>query len=328
MTGSDLAETAARSLGMAIGEPVAATLPAGCPLHMFVCPVVLAPGCLPPPGRMPCRLGTGAALDRQAARGLCLLEGIERFSLQYSAGDADQVTSARLAGADLAVVATALLRLGHPAQLAGGPVADSRGCSVGADLADAALRGLLELVEHDSLAAWWSGQGGFRPVAAGRADPSLDRLLAWLAARQLALRLAGHRHRSGAFACVAVCAEADGGRPATGSAAGLEPARTARRACIEAVVAWLNLAEIESRGTDMAALPEDTRFDVELYRGDRPLPAAPEADAGDAVPAPEPPAGDPAASFARLAAGWGGRFAVFDLSRPTTGLTTARVVRL
>lgn len=323
-----LAASAAESIGIGIGEPAAARLPDGCPVHLFVCPVFLPPGCLPPPGRMPCRIAAGAALDRETARELCLLEAIERFSLQYSDDDPDQMASTPLPGARHAVLATGLLRLGHPTQRTGGPVADSRGCSVGTDLADAALRGLLELIEHDALTAWWSAEGDFRRVEVGDVDRSLDRLLAWLTARQLALRLIEHRHRSGALAHVCVCTDADGLRPATGSAAGPDPLRTAVRACVEAVVAWFNIAEIERRNTSLAGLPDDVRLEVDLYRGRRALPALPDDVADAAALGAGSPPSDPRSAFRRLAERWGADLAVFDLSRPETAITTARVVRL
>lgn len=328
MNRARLAASAAESIGTRIGEPAAASLPDGCPIHLFVCPVSRTPGCLPPPGRMPCRIAAGAALDSETARELCLLEAVERFSLQYADGDPDQMASAPVSGAGQAVLAAAQLRLGHPAQLTGGPVADSRGCSVGADLEDAALRGLLELIEHDALAGWWSGEGDHHPVAVTSVDRSLDRLQAWLTARRLALRLIEHRHRSGALVYVCACTDADGRRPATGCAAGLDPLRTAAHACVEAVVAWFNMAEIERRGPDMADLPEDARHDLEVYRGLRPLPALYRAKADAEVPAADRSSSDRATAFTRLAEQWGVDVAVFDLSRPATSITTVRVVRL
>ncbi len=328
MNRARLAASAAESIGTRIGEPAAARLPDGCPIHLFVCPVSLTPGCLPPPGRMPCRIAAGAALDRETARELCLLEAIERFSLQYADGDPDQMASAPVSGARQAVLAAAQLRLGHPAQLTGGPVADSRGCSVGADLEDAALRGLLELIEHDALAGWWSGEVSFRRVELGGLDRSLDQLQAWLMARRLQLQLLEHRHRSGALVYVCACTDADGRRPATGCAAGLNPMRTAAHACVEAVVALFNMAEIERRGPDMANLPGDARHDLEVYRGLRPLPGLHRAKADADVPAADGSSSDRATAFKRLAEQWDVDVAVFDLSRPATGITTGRVVRV
>lgn len=328
MNPAGLAKLVAGSIGIRIGAPAAVRLPDGCPVHLFACPVFLTPGCLPPPGPFEFRIGAGAALDRETARDLCLLEAIERFSLQHGDGDPDTMAAARLPGARDAVLAASLLRLGHPAQRTGGPVADSRGCSVGADLPDAALRGLLELIEHEALARWRSGEARYRRVDINELDRWLHPLRDWLDSARLRLRLIEHRHESGAWVYVAVCADASDLRPATGSAAGLEPGSAAVRACLEAVVAWLNIAEIERRGTAGTDLPDEARLDVAGFRGLEPLPSLPEEPATGLAAGVETTTDDPAAAFEGLVRRWRIDVAVFDLTRAETRLATARVVRL
>lgn len=324
---SELAATAARSVGALIGEPSAATLPAGCPVAIFVCPVGLPAGCVPP-GTMPCRIGAGSALDAVTARNLCLLEGIERYSLQHRAGDPEKLASVAMKGAGQLSLPVDRLRLGHPSQRAGGPATDSRGCSVGTDLADAALRGLLELAEHDALGTWRSDPGRFHEIDPQGLDPALDTLLAWLAANGLRSRIFEHRHRSGAGAYVAICSDREGRRPATGSAAGLDARRAASHACVESVVAWFNLAAIEKNLSGIDSLPPEDRLDVEMYRGAIPGPELPSnialRTASTSVAAKE----QPGAAFRRTMEAWGIRAAVFDLSRPETGMVTARVVQV
>lgn len=325
---SDLAAVAAESIGSCIGEPEQARLPRRCPVRAFVCPVVLPRGCLPPPGALPLRVGAGAALDRATARSLCVMEGIERYSLQYRAGDPERQRAVRFPGARIATLAVDRLRLGHPAQRDGGTVADSRGCAAGPTLADAALRGLLELAEYDAVADWRSGACRFQSVEAhGVCDP-LDRLLTRTEAERLSLRVFARRHPSGAVVCAAVCADASGARPATGSAAGLDLGRTALTASVEAVLAWFNFAEIARHGTGLAALPEESRIEVETWLGLRDPPGFPVDGRDFRGESGTRTAPDPEQEFSNLVARWGVDVAVFDMSRKETGIATARVVRL
>ncbi len=326
MTLSDLATVAAASIGIAVSRPSRVSLPAGCPVSAFMCVATLPAGCLSPPGPLPRRTGAGSALDTDTARDLCFLEGIERFSLQYRDGDPDEVLAADMPGCRAVSLPAWRLRLGHPAYLEGAPLADSRGCAAGAALADAALRGLMELAEQDAVDAWHRGEVQFRPMGATVSDRPLFGLLAWVEEYGLRLRLLRHRHPSGAVVCIAICSDFSAERPAIGSAAGLAVAPVGLHACIEAVVAWFNLDSIERNGGVVDDTTPETRLAIETWRGVRPLP--PIAGAGNepvpAMPAPR----DPEAAFAEAVAAWGIEAAVFDLSRPETGIVTARVVRL
>jgi ribosomal protein S12 methylthiotransferase accessory factor YcaO len=323
---SELGEIAAASVGDCLGELRRVSLPDGCPIATFVCAATLPDGCLSPPGPLPRRIGAGSALDVATARDLCLLEGIERFSLQYRDGDPDQIEAVDMPGCRQASLPTWRLRLGHPAYLEGRRLADSRGCAAGAGLADAALRGLLELAEHEAVEAWHRGEAPFSTMDAAALDETLYALVAWLKEAGLRLRLLRHRHRSGAVVCVAICMDASGARPAIGSAADLAVGPAALHACLEAVVTRYNLVAIENKGRDLDETTPETRFAVEIWRGLRALP--PNAEAAD-EPVPAVPAAlDPETALAELLAAWGIEAAVFDLTRPETGITTVRMVRL
>lgn len=323
-----LAAIAAGSVGALIGEPRVAALPSQCPASIFICPVRLPDGCLPP-GPMPCRIGAGSALDSGTARGLCLLEGIERYSLQFRAGDPESLASTAMPGTRDVSLPIEKLRLGHPSQRNGGPITDSRGCSVGADLADAALRGLLELAEHDALGIWRSNPDRFHEVDPRGLTDALDGLLAWLEANGFRSRIFAHRHNSGATAYVGVCSGAAGDRPATGTAAGIDARRAAVHACVESVVAWFNLAEIEKNLSRIDDLPPEDRLDIEIYRGAVRMPNFSSAPEGlRSASTASTMQGRPSIAFRRLVESWGIEVAVFDLSRPETGIVTARVVQL
>ena len=77
-----------------------------------------------------------------------------------------------------------LVWFGHPreAALAYG-AADSNGAAAGRTLADATLRGLLEVVERDSVALWWYNRARRPRVALDHAsDPLIHRLRGWFEA--------------------------------------------------------------------------------------------------------------------------------------------------
>lgn len=325
---AELAAIAARSIGAWIGEPSRVTLHPLCPVSIFVCPVGLPRGCHPPDA-MRCRIGAGSALDAATARNLCLLEGIERYSLQFREGDPTKLASTAIPGALEVSRPIDSLRLGYPPLDADAPIADSRGCSVGIDLADAALRGLLELAEHDALEIWRTGRDRFQEVAPGGFADSLGDLLVWLGANGFRLRVFEHRHRSGATAYVGVCSDAAGERPATGSAAGLDARRAAVHACVESVVAWLNFAEIAKKPSRVAALSPEDRLAVDIYRG---VARGPEPLPEEATLLPASIGSvaqdEPRKAFARMVELWDVDVAVFDLSRLETGIVTVRVVRL
>ncbi len=325
---AQLAARATRQIGTHVGEPRMVKLPADCPVYTFVCPVRLTPGCLPPPGRLSRRIGAGSAIRRAAARSLCLLEGIERYSLQYRKGDPDFLSSAKLPNAREAKLDTEMLRLGHPAQRGGGPTSDSRGCAVGTDLADAAVRGLLELIEHDAVESWFAGQRTFRQIEADDAGLSITSIRHWIATQELQLQFLEHRHRSGAIVVLCICNRTSGARPVVGSAAGLDPGRTATHACLESVVGWFNLAQIDANAIAADELPPASRRDLELFCGSIRLPQLQDNAAANPALATwaNPHRTGAAEIFSALAGAWEGDIAVFDLSRSETGFTTVRTI--
>lgn len=80
------------------------------------------------------------------------------------------------------MIAAPLVWYGHPAQrrMPSGR-ADSSGCAAGGSLADAAKRGLLELIERDSVALWWYNRIRRPQVELARTSlPMISRIVAWL----------------------------------------------------------------------------------------------------------------------------------------------------
>jgi len=282
---------------------------------------------------MPRRVGAGSAVRREDARHLCLLEGVERYSLQYQAGDPRRLTSSGAAGTAVIERNSAGLLLGHPDHPPGRPLPDSRGCAVGSDLDDAAQRGLLELIEHDALASWWAQEGDFRWLDASYADPAVDAIAGWLEQEQRQIRFLYSRDTTGASVVLAVCTDRDGMRPAVGSAARPRLQDAIRHACLESALLSYNLEALDkSEGADARLRPTD-RKTLAMYRGQLPMPGS----AATATIDWEQAAAqlesfrvnsNTSMRFSDFAASLPYDVAVFDLTRPEISIPCARVVAI
>ena len=322
-----LANKAEGHRGLLIGEPQAIVLPGQRPIFTYVCPVRLPPGCMARPGRIRWRIGSGSAMTQDAARQICLLEAIERYSLQYREDDPREIESTGLCASEKRMADAHDLLLGHPGRPPDLAPVDSRGCAAGASLADAAVRGLLELVEHEMTAAWHSGRSGFAAIARAEGDTAIAAINRWLASQGRKIRMLGMRHASGAFIVIAICTHRDGSRAAIGSAAGTDLGQTQLHACLEAAVLSFNLAAMELSEPDEATMAPGDRRTLAIYRGEIPLPKmADEEPTGQRTATANPFDGlKPEAVLHRLIRASGMKIAIFDLTRPEASIPVARV---
>lgn len=115
-----------------------------------------------------------------------------------------------------------------------GAYADSNGCGAGATREEAALQGLLELVERDAVATWWYSEVR-RPAVDldDLDDPYLDELRAWLAAEGRELWVLDITNDIGIPAFAAVSPRAGGRNIVVGFGAHLDPRIGVMRAVTE-----------------------------------------------------------------------------------------------
>lgn len=224
------------------------------------------------------------------------------------------------------------------------PFALSTGCAAGATLADAALHGLLELIERDAASLWWHG---------GRRGRALTGAAGDVAARFLAeLRGGAGGRRSwvvdittdlGIPAVAAISVDSGGSDPgndgfACGPAAGMTMAEAVRRALQEMChieIAYAVIAAKRAERGDDALNPADQRHlqRARSIRADCPLlhPATheeatgPAACAGDEAP-PEGPAAWQLDWLVRRLDAAGVPTYLVDLTRPQFGIPACRVV--
>lgn len=254
-----------------IGDPQPVDLSRHCPLFAYVCAVSLPAGCTPPAGRLPMRIGAGAAPSSDWARTLSLFEAAERYSLQYRTGDPESEKASAWSTSTIDEMPTQWLRLGHPQTEAG--AVDSRGCAIGRNQIDASVRSVLELIERDAVEAWRSSANQMEALRIDTPPRGwLNDMLQWLDSLGRELNLLQVLHPSGASTFISVCCDIGGTKPVWGSAAGFDPALTLSRASIESVVSWRNLMAIDMNGLMDEDLPPAHAELLRIFRGREPIP--------------------------------------------------------
>lgn len=262
---------------------------------------------------------------------LCIMEGIERYCAQYCEDDPDRLSASEMSDRPNFETPSRTILLGHPQNASTDVVITSSGCAVGIDEGDAALRGLLELIEHRCVSEWRNGAAqDFKPVEIPSDEDELVALTGWLGKIGCQVRFLHAGHACGANMFIAICSDTSGGRPAYGSAIGFEPRNALRHAGVEAFVGWQNLMAIDLRGLGEDELPAIHRDLLTTYRGLTPLPqwnADDRISFGDLEPenAMDKP-WDAAALFREIAASTGREVLVYNLSRTIESLQAVRVV--
>jgi hypothetical protein len=294
--------------------------PKGFPFHIATCAVDLPAGCIAPPGSLSRRLGVGCAGTAAGAARLALLEGVERYSLQFHRHMPARLVPFAAVGGTAEPAPVAALALGVPgAHLA----VSSKGAAAGADLEAASRRAVLELLEHHRAGAPPWPDGSFLPIDPTPVPP-LAAVASWAQDlyRRLDLRLARFDDH---FAALAGFSDLDGGRRTTGSAAGLALYDTLTHAAQEAVFHWRNLVALDHAGTAASTLDEEDRAELARYRGSPP-----------SLPWPEVPAlcvdSDEALTtvsedlLATLAALTGRRARLFDMTSSEIGVPVVKAL--
>ena len=301
-----------------LSQPHTIPLPAGVPFRASVASVALPPGCTPPVGTLPLRIGSGIGPTQEVAEFLALTEAAERYALQYASDRPIQLDPVLTEGGAPASVPITELTIGAP----GRPDNTSKGAAAGVDLEDASQRALLEVLEHFHVAPEGGLVGRFTaldPKLISEVKPHLDYLDSQLRILELTILISPHGY------CVvrALCRDFDGGRPTLGSAAGLLLGETIQRATEEALLIWRNMVEIEHRGLPTASVSGRQRRLFRIYRGANRLKL--DAPTKDPLESLEIPPGEMGLAQT-LHAVTGQRVRVFDLAIPTLAVSVARVL--
>lgn len=303
--------------GDLLSAPHFPALPPDWPFHIAVVALALPAGCAPPEG-LAARVASGAGATRAEAAFRALMEGAERYALQYSDARPARLMPFATAGGVMADEPITRLTLGAP----GGGGVTSRGAAAGDGLGDAGDRACLETLEHLALARLAEGDGSaFHRVDLPELTPYRSYLDGQL--RGLSLWMAGGPQHVVAIACTA---DRNNGRPTIGSAAGEEPRQTAIRAVEEAMFLWRNMVEMERRGAPVTPGPAGEA--ARLYRGAVPAPGwldALTARSGEGREAPLPLMG-PAPLLETVARVAGQRARLFDMTVPVLPVPVARVL--
>ena len=305
-----------------VSPPQCVELPRDFPFHVATCAVDLPEGCLPPGDALSRRLGVGRGRSREEAACLALLEGVERYSLQYRRDMPAALPPVATVGGDAEPAAREALVLGAPD---GALQVTSRGAAAGADFEGAARRAVLELLEQHHAGGPAPPGDRFQRVDAATVGP-LAGLAAWLAERYRTLDLRVAQVADGCFVALAASGDLDGGRRTEGSAAGPGLFDTLVHAAEEAVFHWRNMVALDYVGTGIAALSPGDRAELARYRGAAGRAAWPEAAlcrqiAGDIVLTAV--TGDLMAALARAS---GRRVRLFDMTQAVIAVPVAKAL--
>lgn len=319
-----------------LSSPSPIDLPAEFGLRAAAVAVALPSGCRPPPGPLGYRVAAGWGDTDEEAAMKALLEGAERYSIQYQDGDPPELSPCSAFGATERAVQADRLLLGHP----DGPgdannpdIVTSIGSATGISVDDAALRALLENLEHVAREAWLAGELTGVPVAADGV-PGLGQLNDALHTCERRMVLHAMAPARGAVAVLCVNCGRDGAGAVVGSAAATDLATACRHAAVEAAMLWCNMVAMSQRGVVFESMSPPDRQHVARYLQGWPVTALPNEDdlqppASAAhqfgVPA-EPPRNPP--SLAQLVEAMRLPCLVFDLTRAEVGLPVARVMLL
>lgn len=245
-----------------VSAPTLSAMPPGFPFSVAICAVSLPPGCAPPSNTLKRRLGVGRANSPEQASFIALAEAAERYSLQFADDRPSTVTPFETAGGSPDRLELDRLALGAPRV---GPAVTSVGAAAGETLEDAALRAVLELLEHHHVRSF---EGDRRHLP--RVEPLTEGLGVhrdWLDGQLRRLEFRARRFEPGYWIVLSRCCDYDGGRPTIGTAAGLDPNLTVTAAAEEAIFHWRNMVALESNGVPVTPMNGAERRAFEQYRG-------------------------------------------------------------
>lgn len=303
-----------------VSLPVLSAVPEGFPFTVAICAVALPPGCMPPRNGTKRRLAVGRAASPEMASFVCLAEAAERYSLQFSDVRPTRVEPFEAVGGAAEPIGIDCICLGAPAA---GRLVTSVGAAAGETLADAAVRAVLELLEHHHVRAFEADRRHLPAADAGSVG-SLDAHREWLGDQLRRLDVRMRRFAPGYWVALCRCSDLDGGRPTLGSAAGTGREPTMTAAAEEALFHWRNMVALEANGVRVSAMTGAERGSFERYRGavpDRWRPSSVRVraavDRADAEP-------DLAALMQALHRASGARLRLFDLTLPEVGVPVVK----
>lgn len=245
-----------------VSTPTLSAMPPGFPFSVAICAVSLPPGCAPPSNALKRRIAVGRARDPKHASFIALAEAAERYSLQFTDDRPSTVRPFETEGGSPDAINLSLLALGAPG---GGQIITSIGAAAGETLEDAALRAVLELLEHHHLQRFESDRRHLPRVEPSEKDVGVYR--DWLDGQLRRLEFRARQFEAGYWVVLSRCCDHDGGRPTTGSAAGVDPKLTLIAAAEEAIFHWRNMVALESNGVPISTMRGAERAAFERYRG-------------------------------------------------------------
>ena len=192
------------------------------------------------------------------------MEGVERYSVQYSSALPETLVARETFGGPVAARPIEQLTIGAPGEVP----TSTKGAAAGTSFLDASSRAVLELIEHFYL----ENSGGSYLARGERVFNETDNLTEALAKQLRTLSFKTIAKQSSFAVVGAVCSDFNMARPTFGTAAAATWAEAAKAAAYEAVFSWRNMVELERNAVDISGFSKQQRLAVERYRGTQQIP--------------------------------------------------------
>jgi len=251
-----------------IGKPAIHSSPEDFPFSIALSAVSNINGCKPAQNQMGLRVAAGCDDDAARACFLAAAEAVERYSIQFSPSKKQVVSSIYSTTGTSLDRELGYLTIGAPDPY---PVLSSIGSASGATIESAAIRAVLETLEHAHIDLARQGKEEFKAVDAAE-FPLVEPMQIWLDTQLRKLSFQLFQSKKGYCVCVCSCSDFDGGRKTVGSAAALTPQTASRKAAQESIFFYRNMVNLESNGVSKQSITGNELIALSQYRGAIPHP--------------------------------------------------------
>ncbi|MEM7442238.1 MAG: YcaO-like family protein [Pseudomonadota bacterium] len=321
-------------VGSLLSRPAPIDLPDELGLHAAAVAVSLPAGCQPPPGPIGYRLAAGWGETAEEAATKALLEGVERYSIQYQNNDPPVLSPVHAYGTESRFVPSTSLLLGHrdAAEVSDdAKLVTSVGSAAGVNVEDAGLRALLENFEYAARTAWLASKPDGIALAID-GSPILCQLRDALDKYGRRMALYAVMPARGVVAVMCINCGQDGSGAVVASASSTDLATACRHASVEAAMLWRNMMAMAKQGLVLDTISPTDRQHVVRYLQGWPSAAWPSDEdlrplgvAAYDLNVPAKPLDTPP-TLAEVAAAADVPCLLFDLTRAEAGVPVARVM--
>ena len=229
------------------------------PLTISITSISPQSGCTPACNALGKRIATGCAKNKTDAVFLSMVEGVERYCIQYSDSRENLLNPFLSTNSEINNIPQSQICIGSPAY----PNNDSIGSAAGSSREFASENALLECLEHYHIK---NNASEFFELNL-HSLPPLEYLVEWLESQFRILKIQIYESDLGYYTARCVCSDFDGSRSTVGTAAAQDVNVAIFKAASESVVFWRNMVSLENSCVHIESLNEDEKTAIREYRG-------------------------------------------------------------